>query len=214
MGIKIQEHNIFLFLGDSIVDAGRKREDGNDLGAGFVFWLDGELESAFPTRFIKMFNRGIAGDAVHNILERLEENLLLKPDVVTIMVGINDATYRMWEPEFGIPVPAMDFARQYRNLLERIRKCLSDVPIILMTPYLYAYTSEHRLNKQFLEQYCLIIEELAAEYNCYLVPLHRKLNMEFEKGDAYIYVRDGVHPTPAGVKCIADCWKKAVGLTI
>ncbi|WP_195542649.1 SGNH/GDSL hydrolase family protein [Massiliimalia timonensis] len=199
----------FLFFGDSIIDCCRNRHDGNDLGTGFVFLLASELSYRHPECYMKFLNRGIGGNTVQDLLERINKDCLnLSPDVLTILVGLNDSTFRNWDDKDGIPVTKDRFEKQYRQMLQLIRSALPKTEIILMTPYLYPITDEHRLNQMYLKQYVPIIENLAKEFQCRIVPLYQEMETQFNQGKGPLYTKDGVHPTPAGAYFIAGCWKK------
>ena len=207
MSALFEKHITFLFFGDSITDANRDRDDGNHLGTGYVFFLAAELQRRRPDLYVKIFNRGIGGHALHNLLGRVDEDCInLHPDIVTVQCGVNDATYRSWPSEKGIPFTPEVFEARYRELLDRIRAGLPDAKIILMTPFLRKVISEHYLNLSFIEKYGDIVTRLAAEYNCTLVPLGRIFAPLFDEGRGALYTVDGAHPTPLGAQRIAESW--------
>ena len=202
-----EKHLTYLFFGDSITDAGRNREDGANLGAGFVYFLAAELQRQRPDMFMKIFNRGIGGHALHNLLERLDRDCIaLRPDIVTVQCGVNDATYRDWPSENGIPVTPDVFRYRYEQIITRIRTGLPQSRLILMTPFLHRITGEHYLNQKLVYQFGEIVTELAKKHDCVLVPLGQLFGAEFDAGRAPLYTMDGAHPTPLGARCIAEYW--------
>lgn len=57
-----------------------------------------------------------------------------------------------------------------------------------------------------------VIERIAADYGAALVPFHRLvagLETALPNGDATYWVWDGIHPTPACHRRMADCWIEA-----
>ena len=81
---------------------------------------------------LELVNRGVGGDTVINLLERLDEDVLsLQPDGVFVMIGGNDAisfsqpqVRSYYKNAKGVPggiVSPADFARAYRELLERLQ---------------------------------------------------------------------------------------------
>ena len=205
--ISFQDGNVLLFYGDSITDAMRERESGIDLGNGFVRMIAAYLRYTRPDMFIKIFNRGVAGDSIHDLTARMEEDCLkLRPDVVSILVGVNDATYRAWLHGDPAPLAAEDFEKHGRILIKGIRRENPKVQIIISTPYLCETTREHRTNKRQLKEYIPIITRLAEEYGCALIPLHEIMDREKEAGRAALWLEDGVHPTPAGTLFLAEAW--------
>lgn len=209
--ITFKDGSVLLFYGDSITDAVRERESGIDLGDGFVRMIAAYLQYTRPDMFIKIFNRGIAGDSIHDLTARMEEDCLkLRPDVVSILVGVNDATYRAWLHRDPAPLTAEDFEQHCRILIEGMRRENPKVQIVLSTPYLCETTCEHRINKRRLEEYIPVITRLAEEYDCALIPLHAIMDREKEEGRTAVWLEDGVHPTPAGALFLADAWIRHV----
>ena len=80
-----------IFFGDSITDCGRDRDDVNSLGNGYVKILADKLRPIYPETDIELINKGVSGDRVQELLERVRTDVLdLKPDAVVLMVGINN----------------------------------------------------------------------------------------------------------------------------
>ena len=86
-----------LFQGDSITDAGRSREDADKpnsqpaLGNGYAWLAASQLLVDRPNDGIKIFNRGISGNKVPNLDERWQADCIdLKPNVLSILIGVND----------------------------------------------------------------------------------------------------------------------------
>src|SRR5271168_3370837 len=102
--VLIARDNVILFQGDSITDWGRSREaegvpndasalgsGGGDLGPGYAWLAAVELLTDRPKDGLKIFNRGISGNKVFQLAERWQADCLdLKPDVISILVGVND----------------------------------------------------------------------------------------------------------------------------
>ena len=79
-----------LFQGDSITDAGRDRDDFYDLGKGYPVLVAGRLGLDAPGEF-RFLNRGVSGDRIVDVYARMKRDILnLKPDVLTLLVGVND----------------------------------------------------------------------------------------------------------------------------
>ena len=79
-----------LFQGDSITDwyRGRDREDA--LGSNYVTMTAGELGYKFLGKY-ELINRAVSGNRVVDSLARMQNDIIeLKPDCLSILVGIND----------------------------------------------------------------------------------------------------------------------------
>src|SRR5271170_3290108 len=109
----IDTNDRILFTGDSITDCGRVREDAHHLGFGYAALTAAHLQARLASPQLKIFNRGVGGDRVCDLLKRVEPDLLaLQPTVVSILIGINDTWRRATE--------AKAYERDYRILLEKI----------------------------------------------------------------------------------------------
>ncbi len=94
--IKIEPYNRILFIGDSITDSSRDYGNSDDLGKGYAQLIAAYLLNKYPAYDLKFYNRGINGNKVADLKERWEEDCLeLNPDVVSILVGVNDVWHRM-----------------------------------------------------------------------------------------------------------------------
>jgi lysophospholipase L1-like esterase len=87
------ENARILFQGDSITDGNRGRNDDPNhiLGHGYCFIIAAKFGSRFPECGLTLLNRGIHGNTVESLAARWQQDTLdLKPDVLSILVGIND----------------------------------------------------------------------------------------------------------------------------
>lgn len=89
--ITLEKGSVILFQGDSITDAGRKKEvhdpnNGKALGAGYAAMISGEILLAHNDRELKCYNRGISGNKVPDLIGRWDQDTVaLKPDILSIM---------------------------------------------------------------------------------------------------------------------------------
>lgn len=209
----IKKNDRILFIGDSITDVGRNREDGSDLGEGFPNLLATQLVEKYPNYELTILNRGISGDRVIDLKNRWTQDCLaLKPDVITILVGINDVGFVVDAQPIPTASELEQFETDYRFLLEAIQE-ETDAKIVLMEPFVLPYPAD-RLNwRDQLDPRIQIVRRLAVEYNALLVPLDGLLNA---KGIAHSFEEytgdDGVHPTLIGHQAIAEAWLSFVKL--
>jgi lysophospholipase L1-like esterase len=95
-----------IFIGDSITDAGRDASaepspwlPNFGLGSGYVSQVWAWLTAAYPEARIRVFNKGTSGHTVRDLASRWQSDVLdLKPDVLSVMIGIND----VWR-QFDVP---------------------------------------------------------------------------------------------------------------
>ena len=202
-----------VFFGDSTTDMGRNRtvEDGNihAYGDGFVFFVAGELFEKDPNGY-EIVNRGDSGNRIYQLYARLKKDVWNeKPDVLTILIGINDVEHK--NNETGTDL--VRWEKIYRMIIEETKEGLPDVKIILMEPFdLYVEGADeeiHETRSATIKVYNKILNTLCEEYNCEFVPLQDKFEEMAKKHGAKNYLHDGTHPSIAGSKLMAREWLKA-----
>ena len=190
-----------LFQGDSITDCHRKYDDPNDLGEGYVVYVVKALREAFPDENIEYLNRGISGNRSENLLERIEPDLIeLQPDIVTILLGINDTWHKyMIEHE----TTAERFLDNYDRILKRI-KSETKAKIVILEPFLL-YNIGKDIMRDDLDEKIDRVRQLALEYADAFVPLDALFVAEHINGTPNEELSpDGVHPGEAGKRLIAN----------
>lgn len=195
-----------LFQGDSITDCGR-RQDGNGMGGGYPAIVANQLHARFPELDITVLNRGISGNRVRDLKARWQEDCIaLKPDLVSIMIGIND-TWRRFDSNDPTGVDA--FAADYRAILEETRQKL-DVPLVLVEPFLLPHPEDRRAWREDLDPKIAVVRDLAREFGAVLVPLDGVFAAASTQRECPYWAGDGVHPTPVGQALIARTWMDCV----
>ncbi|MFE5320106.1 SGNH/GDSL hydrolase family protein [Paenibacillus sp. NPDC056579] len=203
----IKQGDKVLFQGDSITDAKRVREDGNDLGKGYALMAAAQFSSLYPEEQVTFLNRGISGNRVKDLQNRWQEDCLdLKPDVVSIYIGIND-TWRRFDR--NDPTSAEQYEEGYRDLLNRTRQL--DAKLVLIEPFVLPVPEDRKLWREDLDPKIHVVRELAREYGARLVSLDGLFAQASTKAPSAFWAPDGVHPSPAGHALIARAWLQAVG---
>ncbi len=205
-----------LFQGDSITDAGRDRSsteanDSGKMGVGYSLLTAAMLLAEYPKVDLKYYNRGISGNKVFQLSDRWEEDALtLKPDVVSILIGVND----FWHMLNGQYDGTVDVYRtDYRKLLQRTREALPDVKFILLEPFIVQggkSVQDARWSNEF-PAYREAAREISQEFDTAWVPLQHVFDEALEEAPAEHWSGDGVHPSLAGSYLMAEAWMKAFG---
>jgi lysophospholipase L1-like esterase len=187
-----------VFAGDSVTDCGR-RDDPESLGDGYVRDLFDDLGPQRP----RIVNVGISGNRAVDLEARWQTDVLAhQPDVVSVLIGIND-TWRRYDEDD--PTSAADFESSYRALLEPLQ-----AKLVLVEPFLLAVKDEQHAWREDLDPKIEVVRRLATEYGAILVPA----DVEFTKQAAIVgattLADDGVHPTAAGHRLLADLWRRTV----
>ncbi|MNW39236.1 GDSL-like Lipase/Acylhydrolase [compost metagenome] len=204
----LNDNDVVLFQGDSITDWGRNREDGASLGVGYSLMVASRLGHLYPEKNITFLNRGIGGNRTIDLQKRWDKDCLeLKPNVLSIMIGIND-TWRRFDNNENTPVE--QYEARYRDLLQRATDKL-DVKLVMMEPFVLPVPEDRKLWRADLDPKIHVVRELAREFGAVLVPLDGLFAEASTKADPAFWALDGVHPSPAGHGLIAEAWLKAVG---
>ena len=187
-----------VFFGDSITDAGRRREDPRDLGEGYVKIAAGKLRLLYPEIAFEFLNRGVSGESTAELLARTDDAVKESPDVVVLQAGINDAWQRFTR---GQTVTEEEFRANYRALVETFTA--AGAKVILLEPFLLPAADKQRLRPQ-LNAFNAIIREIAREKNLALIPADEIFAGVTQDISPDKFARDGIHPTHRGCRYLAD----------
>lgn len=199
-----------LFQGDSITDAGRDRgayyaNNGKGLGGGYVKDIAFNLLGSHPGHNLKIYNRGISGHKVPQLDARWDDDCLnLKPDLMSLMIGVNDYWHKFNGRYDGT---AQLYNDGLRALLDRTYKALPNMKLILLEPFAVAGGSAitEIWNKDFTP-YRDFARAIASDYNATLIPTHTLFQNALKEAPASYWCPDGVHPSLAGGHLIANAW--------
>ncbi len=196
-----------LFQGDSITDANRKRKIYESLGEGYVMMTAAWISAQHPEFGAKFINRGEGGNRIRDLKTRWKKDCLdLKPDLVSILVGINDAHGK---PCWSAPTSLESFEADYRGIVEQTLR-LGEVQIVLMEPFLLPSNPNYAKTDHVLAPMVEVVKNLSKEFKTLLLPLNDIFMKAFSEKNKYHWSVDGVHPTLAGHALIAQSWIKEV----
>lgn len=197
-----------LFQGDSITDTGRNTERGSllNIGQGYAMLCASTLGAKYPNRF-SFENRGISGNRIVDVYARIKaDGWNLAPDVMSILIGVNDVWHELGGKN---GVEADRFYRVYKMLVEDTMKALPDIRMILMEPFVLNCGAAAGNWDYFKTETALraeAIQTIASECGQIFLPLQEMFNDACALAPADYWIGDGVHPTVAGHKLIADTW--------
>jgi lysophospholipase L1-like esterase len=202
----IQDGQVVLFQGDSITDAGRSREDLNDLGFGYAALTAAWFSAANPGNRVRFINRGISGHRAGDLRARWKADCLdLKPDWLSIMIGIND-TWRRYDS--NDPTSVETYKDNFHTLLEMSAK--AGQRLIILEPFLLPVPEDRKGWRVDLDPKIAAAHELAHEFKAIYVALDGLFAEVSARRDPAFWLPDGVHPSLAGHALIAQAWLRAV----
>lgn len=207
-------NKVILFQGDSITDGNRGRnEDPNHIhGHGYAYIIAAKLGNELAEQRPVFHNRGVSGDRISDLYARWNEDAIyLKPDVLSILIGVND----IWRSLKDEPGGVTDrYERAYRHVLEETREVLPQTRLVLCEPFILntgAPAEDWPRWHQQITRYQQIVRGLAQQYDAVFVPLQEMFETAAQRVDNAYWLWDGVHPTTAGHDLIARQWLSVVG---
>ena len=201
-------NDVILFQGDSITDGGRARsgDDHNHImGQDYAYVVAGWVGSECPERHLTFINRGIGGQKVGDLALRWQNDTLdLKPTIVSILVGINDAMRH---------TPVAAYERTYDKMLAETVAALPGVRLVLCTPFILPTgraQTDFAVSQANVKQLSAVVEKLAVKYHAPVVRLQPILDEACKRAPAGYWLWDGIHPDYAGHYLLAQEWVRTV----
>lgn len=212
--IKLDEGSVILFQGDSITDAGRNRKDlqpnsPNALGSGYAFIAASQLLRQHAGSDLKIYNRGVSGNKVFQLSDRWQNDCLdLKPDVLSILIGVNDFWHTLTNDYKGT---VKTFNDDYDKLLQRTSEALPDAKIIIGEPFAIPGVKavDNKWFPQF-DEYRYVAKKLAKKYKATFIPYQSIIDKALKVAPGRYWTHDGVHPSLAGSGLMAEAWLDAL----
>jgi len=207
--------DVVLFQGDSITDAGRnKRQElpnnARSFGAGYANIIASWLLEALAGYELTIYNRGISGNKVYQLADRWDKDCLdLKPNVLSILIGVNDYWHFRNGEYDGTPEVYED---DFRQLLDRTKQALPHIKLVICQPFVLTETSA--VDETWLEPFSAYQEsaaKIAGDYDAIWVPFQEAFNAALKLAPATYWAGDGVHPSMSGAQLMAKTWLEAIG---
>lgn len=203
-----------VFTGDSVTDFDRKRPVGEGLwegvGTGYVRLIHTLINAMHPEEVIRISNTGIGGNNILDLQARWQQDVLdLKPDWVSMMIGINDVWRRFDEPDiFEGHVTTQQYESAYRDIIERTLPKVKGM--IVMTPYFMEPNRADPMRKA-MDEMGAIVKRLAAEYQLPCVDTQQVFDEYFQYRHPDYIAWDRVHPNQVGAMLLARAFLDTVG---
>jgi lysophospholipase L1-like esterase len=208
------QNGTILFQGDSITDAGREKEkqlpnSADSFGKGYAFIIGAGLLDLFSHMNISVFNRGISGNKVYQLAERWQKDCLdLKPDLLSILIGIND----YWHMRNGKYDGTVErYETDYRQLLKLTKETLPNINLVICQPFaLPGTTAVDDTWVEPVKAYQDVAFKLSKEFKAIWVPFQQVFDEAIKHAPSKYWAADGVHPSMAGAHLMASAWGKTV----
>lgn len=210
----ISKEDVILFQGDSITDAGRKKDkaDPNQasaLGSGYAMVAASGLLYDYANKNLKIYNRGISGNKVYQLADRWDNDTLsLKPNILSILVGVNDFWHTLVN---GYKGTIKTYNDDFRALLDRTKQSLPDVKLIIGEPY--AVIGVKAVDEKWypaFNEYRKVAREVADSYDAIFIPYQSIYDKAQKLAPGAYWTGDGVHPTLPGARLMAHAWMETI----
>lgn len=202
-----------VMIGDSITDCERKRPYGEGLfggiGKGYVALVDALVQTRYPDRGVRIVNMGTSGNTVRDLKTRWGKDVMeLKPDWVSIMIGINDVWRQFDQPTIR---ESHVYIEEYEATLEELVSQTSPQVegIVLMSPFYIEPNSTDPM-RETMDRYGDVVRKLAASRGIRFVDTQAAFDALTAHQYPATLAWDRVHPNTAGHMAIARAFLDAV----
>ena len=195
-----------VFAGDSVTDMGSANPVGEGLfdnvGRSYVRVIENMLAVYYPERRVRVTNSGISGNTSRDLLQRFDRDVVdLKPDWVSICIGINDVWRQFDSP--AILSDAVDTEEYEKNVEQMILKVKDSVKgIFILTPYYMEPNREDMMRKR-MDEYGAICKKLADKYGCIFVDFQQMYEDYCKIRHSSYIAWDRIHPNQVGSTLMA-----------
>jgi lysophospholipase L1-like esterase len=209
--LKINPRNTLLMIGDSITACQRDISNPADLGKGYVSFVDGLLTACYPSRHIRVLNRGVPGDTVRELKARSQTDVLdLQPDWLSVCIGINDVWQQFdGKHEGQSHVTLNEYEQTLDELLTNVRPMLKG--LILMTPYFIQPRGEPM--RTMMDEYGKAAQRLAQKHEAIFVDTQAVFDRAVEFTPVETLAWDRAHLNIPGHMILARAVLQSVDFT-
>ena len=207
--IKIRKDSRIVFIGDSITDV--------KFNSRFRFKF--RVKNIYATQLKKKFRKyskkinvdikGIASNRTYHVYDRLTKDCInLKPDVVIMLIGVNDA-WENYGPE-NYPPLLRPMEPHIREIFRRLKAELPDAQILYITPFLIDAVEEKFPFHKILDEYRKLLKAVALEHGATVIDMQEVFNDVQKTTAPKDLAVDGIHPTNLGHSIMAEAVEKMI----
>lgn len=209
--IKISKNCRVLFIGDSITDVKFNRRMRMSIKGSNIYALQMKNYLKKHSRNISVDIKGIASNRTYHLYDRLTKDCIsLKPDVIIMLIGVNDA-WENYVPEQYPPL-LRPMEPHIREIYRRIRTELPETKVLYLMPFIIDSVEEKIPFHKTLDGYRKVLKNIAEENGASVIDLQAVFNEKQKIIPPKDLAVDGIHPTNLGHKIIADSIKEILEL--
>ncbi len=203
-----------VLMGDSITDMGRAQPVGEGLfdpfGRGYAAQTEAFLNARYPELNLYIINVGVSGNTSRDMVSRWQRDVIdLKPDWLSVMIGIND----VWR-QFDLPhmqqthVYPDEYEQNLKSVIGQTRQTVRG--LIMMTPFFIESNLQDPMRVQ-MDRYSAITRKVAQRYDCLLVDTQAAFDEVLQHVHPARLAWDRIHPNQMGAAVITRAFLKTVG---
>lgn len=207
--IVIKKDSRILFFGDSITDTKFNRRFNRTIKGKKIYAL--QLEKVFKkySKKIKVDIKGIASNRTYHLYDRLTKDCInLNPDVIIMLVGVNDA-WENYVPEQYPPL-LRPMEPHVREIYRRIKTELPNTQILYIMPFMIDSVEEKLPFHKTLDEFRELLKSVALENGAKVIDMQAVFNDAQKVTSPKDLALDGIHPTNYGHKVMADAILKFI----
>lgn len=201
--ITLKKNSHVLFIGDSITDVKFNFRMANKIKGRKIHALQLKKRFKSHSKSIKVTIKGIASNRTYHVYDRLTKDCInLKPDVIIMLIGVNDA-WENYVPEQYPPL-LRPMEPHFKEIFRRLKAELPDTQVLYMLPFMIDAVEEKLPFHKTLNEYREKLKEIALEHGATVLDLQQEFNNVQKTTAPSLLAIDGIHPTNLGHKVIAD----------
>ena len=203
-----------VFAGDSVTDMESAQPVGEGLfenvGKSYVRIVENMLAAFYPEIYLRVTNSGISGNTSRDLLQRFDRDVVsLKPDWVSICIGINDVWRQFDSPAMlDHQVGPEAYADNLTDMIRRAKaQCRG---VIVCTPY---YMEPNRTDpmRSRMDTYARLCRRITKDEDCVLVDFQELFDSYATYHHSAYLSWDRVHPNQIGATLMARRWLETCG---
>lgn len=207
--IEIKENSRVLFIGDSITDIKFNTRFHYKLKGRKVYALNAGKDIKAHCKGAKVFYKGIASNRTYHVYDRLTKDCIaLKPDVIVMLIGVNDA-WENYVPEQYPPL-LRPMKPHMTEIYRRIKAELNDVQILYLMPFMIDTMEEKLPFHKVLDEFRADLKQMAEDNGAEIIDLQEMFYEVQKEVEPKLLATDGIHPTNLGHKYISNAILKHI----
>ncbi len=209
--MRLQSGQTIIMIGDSITDAGR-RETAPPWGTGYMSLVRSVVTALHPDLNLTWQNRGVSGNTVRHLADRWVGDVLDgQPDVLTVMIGINDVWQRFGDSPLEA-VPADEYQSTLVTLL-RATQARGSPDLYIGSPYMIEADRRDPM-REAMDLYGVLAQEVAEEVGAVFIDVQAAFDRVLAHSASDDWARDRIHPNQQGHAVIAIEFLRAFGVEV